>query len=456
VGVRRPFFAFVFFAVIPATIANGQDVFVWGTNPEGQTNVPISVMNAIQCSSGAFAALALKADGTVTSWGRSFGDFISSYTVPASATNVVAVSAGGDHSLALRADGRVVAWGRNWQGQTNVPSSATNIVAISGGGSHCLAVRADGTVLAWGNNDCGQTNVPAAATNVIEVAGGYYHSAALRSDGTVVTWGWDVPVLPDATNIVAIAAGWEHCLALKADGSVVGWGDDSYGQPTVPDSASNIVAISAGYYHDLALRADGTTVAWGTDFYGVNDFPQAIVPPVSGLSAGEDYSLVWSGAGAPLFIRQPTCYRSDAGSQVVLSPELAGDRPMGFQWYFKGAQLGGETNQWLVLGNVQPDQGGQYQLVATNNSGSVTSSIVPLTISVPSSVIANPAFAGTSFSFGFYAVKSVEYAAEYKNSVDDPSWQLLQSTTGAGSYLTVTDPGPIQSARFYRVRITQQ
>ena len=45
---------------------------------------------------------------------------------------------------------------------------------------------------------------------------------------------------------------------------------------------------------------------------------------------------------------------------------------MQFQWYFNGTSLVGQTNNWLLLTSIQASQGGAYQLVATNNFGSVT------------------------------------------------------------------------------------
>src|SRR5579859_2078789 len=114
----------------------------------------------------------------VVGWGNNSRGQI---TIPAEATNVVAVAAGWYHSLALRADGTVITWGI----ATNVPANVTNAIAIGAGANHSLALLSDGTVSVWGDNSYGQANVPTWLTNVIAVASGYYHNLALRSDGTV-------------------------------------------------------------------------------------------------------------------------------------------------------------------------------------------------------------------------------------------------------------------------------
>ena len=104
------------------------------------------------------------------------------------------VAAGGEHTLALKADGTVWTWGWNVSGQlgdgtttqrtspVQVPS-LTDVVAIAGGWVHSLALKRDGTVRAWGNNSSGQLG-----------------------DGTSTQRLTPVSVL-SLTNVVAIAAG---------------------------------------------------------------------------------------------------------------------------------------------------------------------------------------------------------------------------------------------------------
>jgi len=154
-----------------------------------------------------YGYLGLMAKGTVTGTASIAG-----------LSNVVAISEGQQHSVALKADGSVVTWGNNSLGQTNVPLGLTNVVAISAGYFHNLALRGDSTVVAWGANNDGQTSVPVGLTNVVAVAAGGYHSLALRADGTVVAWGANnyqqTNVPAGLRNVVAIAAGDYFSMAL--------------------------------------------------------------------------------------------------------------------------------------------------------------------------------------------------------------------------------------------------
>jgi trimeric autotransporter adhesin len=252
-------------------------VVSWGDNSYGQTIIPTSATNAVAIAAGGGHSLALKAEGEIVSWGNNSSGQIN---IPASATNVVAIAAGGSHSLALKADGEVIGWGWNAYGQTNTPASATNVVAIASGGSCSLALKSDGIIVGWGNNNYGQTNTPASATNVVAIAVGGGHSLALKANGKVVGWGnnssGQATIPASATNVVAIAAGDRHSLALKANGTIVGWGYNFSGQVTVPAAAINVVAIAAGYDFSLALKADGSVIGWGYNPYGQTTIPAGL------------------------------------------------------------------------------------------------------------------------------------------------------------------------------------
>lgn len=253
------------------------NVFAWGLNSSGQTNVPPTLTDAIAVAAGEGHTLALRANGTVVAWGLNNEG---QTNVPANLTGVVAIAAGGNHSLAVKNDGTVVAWGSNGNGQTNVPPGLTGVVAVAGGGFHSIALKGDGTLVAWGLSNFGQAVIPGGLTGVKAIAAGYQHNVALKSDGTVVAWGWNswgtTNVPPGLTGVVAVAAGVKHSLAVKSDGTVVTWG-------TVFDvpAGLNAKAIASGFHNALALKTDGTVAAWGFQFYGETTVP----PGVAGIEA---------------------------------------------------------------------------------------------------------------------------------------------------------------------------
>src|SRR5215471_4000710 len=70
-----------------------------------------------------------------------WGDLASVKTnIPSAATNIVSITGGDDHIIALRADGTVVTWGANFLGSTQMPTNLANVVAIAAGSAHNLAL----------------------------------------------------------------------------------------------------------------------------------------------------------------------------------------------------------------------------------------------------------------------------------------------------------------------------
>ena len=313
---RLPHLATVFTAfVLCSASARGASgtVVAWGPNYYHQNDVPFTLTNAIAIAATYSNGLALRADGSLTSWGSEGG-------VPpalSNTTNLIAITAGGMHYLVLSADG-VVDGIHSLGARSMMPAdvfNATNIVAIGAGGFHNLVLMSDGTVRAWGGDGYyGQTNVPAGLSNVTAIACGAYHSLALRADGTVVAWGaagtfedFGQSIVPAGlSGVVAIACGDLHSLALKADGSVVGWGAGgpgtsgwpNDGQTTIPDSATyGVVAIAAGVSYSFALKSDGTVAAWGANYTAPTNLPASlsnVIAIASGPEASAALAIVGS------------------------------------------------------------------------------------------------------------------------------------------------------------------
>jgi alpha-tubulin suppressor-like RCC1 family protein len=288
------------------------------------TDLQISTLDSnkfIQVSAGAWHSAAVKADGTVWTWGsNSYGNLgIGSYIIKSSPvqveglSNIVSVASGMDRVIALRSDGTVWAWGGNSYGELgdgttesrSTPvqvSGLTNVVAISASSEslHNIALKSDGTVWGWGYNGQGRigdgttTNrtSPVRATTlsgVVSIAAGANHSMFIKSDGTVWTCGSNsggqlgdgtttnrtIPVqVSGLTAAVAITAGGAHSLAIKSNRTTWAWGYNSNGQlgdgtttrrlaPVQVTGMTTTVAITAGDYFSIFLKSDGTLSACG-------------------------------------------------------------------------------------------------------------------------------------------------------------------------------------------------
>lgn len=276
----------------------GRRAVSWGWafgSPTSLLLPPAALGNLVNLAAGDYHALALKADGTVSMWGR-YNISTVPFSIPPGLSNVMAIAGGRDHSLALQSDGKLVVWGDNSRGQTNVPASLGNVVAISAGDAHSLALRSNGTLAAWGRLGPGEFTaafVPAGLSNVVAISSGDTHCAALRNNGTVVVWGDNTygqsNVPPGLSNVVAIASGYYHVLALQSNGTVLAWGSGA--GAVLPAGLSNVVQIASGDYYGLALRSDGTVVAWGTtiSFGGIN--PPVGLADVVSIMCGDEFSM---------------------------------------------------------------------------------------------------------------------------------------------------------------------
>jgi len=309
---------------------------VSGVVPTDSNVYPIAGTVTVLGNTGALTNTALTfagwntaADGSGTTyvWGSTFS-ISSNVTLYAQYKNwPISVWGGAQEAIALKADGTVWTWGNNQYGElgnntttnSNVPVQVqgpngigylTAVTAIMGGETHNVALKADGTVWAWGWNALNQLgdgttterNTPVQVnglTNIVSLGSRAYHTLAIRSDGTVWAWGYDkngalgngkndsssdnpVPIqVPGITNAKMVSAGYCFSLVLLADGTMMSWGQNNGGQlgdgtttsrysPVVVQGISNVVWISAGWGQSMAITSDGRVWTWGSNYWGGN------------------------------------------------------------------------------------------------------------------------------------------------------------------------------------------
>jgi alpha-tubulin suppressor-like RCC1 family protein len=421
------------------TVAFGDDSF-------DQCEVPFGLSNAVAVAAGGDFSLALLNNGTVIGWGdNTYGEI----AIPQGLSNVVAIAAGEYQSIALTDAGTVVQWGQYWDGGTGflpvndanaTQPPASNVVAVAAGAGQALALMADGTVQAWGWTGAYGTHVPAGLAGVVAIGCGWDFNNALLSNGTVVSWGFDLfgqtDVPEGLSNVTAIATGAQYSLALRTDGTVVAWGYDGVGQTEVPSGLSNVVAVAAGGDHSMALLADGSVVAWGDDSQGQINIPLGM-GGVKAISAGFSHCLaILSGIETPVLTVQPENQYAPAGGTVGFTakgqaPDIEGVQ---YQWLFDGVAIEGATGPTLTLTNTQASANGDYQVVVTDSTGSITSMDATFTLIVPPQIVSTtPQVSGPlwitypqTLNVGVSAVVPTNYPLTY-------CWQLNGTNIGSNS-----------------------
>jgi alpha-tubulin suppressor-like RCC1 family protein len=150
-------------------------------------------------------------------------------------SDILAIAAGGQTNLALRADGTVWSWGVNNKGQlgNNVATKysapplqmkaqlgdLSGMKAIAGGSAHCLALKADGTVWAWGWNSNGQLGDGSTSDRST--------AAAVKGGKKLGTFLKNVKAIAAGGTATILQPSGGHTLALVAQGEVLAGGGTS-------------------------------------------------------------------------------------------------------------------------------------------------------------------------------------------------------------------------------------
>ncbi len=100
-----------------------------------------------------------------------------------------------------------------------------------------------------------------------------------------------------------------------------------------------------------------------------------------------------------------------------------------------------------------PDHVGSFSnvVVFLSNGGNSTKSVQGVGVGAP--LILCPAANGADFVFVFDTAAGLNYEVQFKDSLDDPVWQTLQSVPGDGAQKFITNSVAIPGQRFYRLRV---
>jgi autotransporter-associated beta strand protein len=123
----------------------------------------------------------------------------------------------------------------------------------------------------------------------------------------------------------------------------------------------------SGNYYTAHFYTNGVALPGGT--YNHGNLPGFIAASSGNLVVGTFF--ITQPQNTPVYLNQ-----SHSGT---LTSATAGGSPT-YQWYLNGNAVSGATSSNLALSNLQITNGGNYYVVATSGSDSVTSSVVSVTI----------------------------------------------------------------------------
>lgn len=88
-------------------------------------------------------------------------------------------------------------------------------------------------------------------------------------------------------------------------------------------------------------------------------------------------------SGPPQILTQPAGKLLRVGTSTTLSVVADGTPPLSYQWRFNGQPLPNTAGAAIALDNLQSSDSGNYSIVVSNASGSVTSQLARLTVYAP-------------------------------------------------------------------------
>jgi hypothetical protein len=198
-----------------------------GSNDDTTSAVEVTGLTGrvVYIACGFNHSLAVMSDGSVWAWGDNGGGALGTKTqgvfqntpvaVDGLSSGVTAVAGGTDQSLALKADGSVWSWGvirlpisGEYIG-SDIPARVTGIgpaKGIGAGWGHDLVLEVDGSVWGWGEN------------------GGSLGNGSGKDSVT------PVEAVGLTSGVVTLAVGWFDGYAIKSNGTLWAWGGNNHGE----------------------------------------------------------------------------------------------------------------------------------------------------------------------------------------------------------------------------------
>ena len=164
-----------------------------------------------------------------------------------------------------------------------------------------------------------------------------------------------------------------------------------------------------------------------------------------------------SNGGLPSITQQPSSLTVTQGGTTIFSVVANGDPPLSYQWRRgvpgpDATDIPAGVNSSLTITNAQSSDAGSYHVLVTNLSGAVTSSVVTLRVLVPNQIVISPTL-DQQLVFNFTSVTGLNYTLEFKNTLDEGPWSPLQTISGTGASLSITNFITNAPTRFFRLRV---
>lgn len=182
-------------------------------------------------------------------------------------------------------------------------------------------------------------------------------SFVAAAQGAITSAG--IALQPDG-RLLLINAGDATVIRLNLDGSR----DAAYANAATTPAPASLSALT------LAVGPDGAAYCGGFEFVG-----RTLMNGV--------FRVHGDPASAPAFAIQPTSQTNTLGARTRFAVNATGLAPITYQWRRNGVAIPGATDRALVLATTTETDAADYDCVAANALGSVTSSPARLELVIP-------------------------------------------------------------------------
>lgn len=292
-------------------------------------------------------------------------------------------------------------------------------------------------VAAAGNNANTTPQYPAACAHVLAVSA----TTAGDTRAAFSSYGSHLALAAPGENILTTSRSLANPYTTSSGTSLA--------SPIVAASAALVASANRGLAADqiaalLEQTADdlGPT-GFDTSFgYGRLNAARAVAAALSFTSP------------PPAIIAQPTNQIVWLGGTATFAVTTTNATAALYQWRFNNAPIGGATNSILSCINAQASQAGGYSVVVANASGSVTSQVAALAVTLPTppQMLPLTPVANGALKVSWTALSGRSYRVQVATNLSRPNWiSLAPDVVAGGTVASVTDQPNGTPARFYRV-----
>ena len=150
---------------------------------------------------------------------------------------------------------------------------------------------------------------------------------------------------------------------------------------------------------------------------------------------------------------QPQSLTVAEGFPAAFTVAAAGELPLTYRWRYNNTNIVSATNTSYSLSNAGLTNAGDYRVVVSNITGSVTSEVAVLKVLVTTSINAPWLLNQTNFALSYTTRTGQIYVLQFKDNLAATNWTNLRTNAGNGSVLTNLQSITGTSNGFFRVLV---